>query len=235
MIRLVILDFDDTLIDNIYLDYQSFVFSCKKLGLQSPSFKKIESLRKQGLLAGEIINEILDNKIENRIFSKFVTIRKDFLKDTSSIRFLKLKDDTEKLLLMLKQQKINCILCTSRKDKHFVIEFLKKQNIYKYFSKIYDSQYLELTLDNVDPLNRLLIKNILIRKILKDYNLRNSEILYVGNALEDQKTAQNMNVLFIYFQNFYLPKYTQVKLKVDNMIGLIKKIESLSKENTLRF
>ena len=235
MIHLLILDFDDTLTDNIYLDYQSFVFSCKKLGLSSPTFEKIVSLRKQGFIATKIINQIVDNKIKSEIISKFILLRQNFLKNKNSMKFLKLKDGTEKLFLMLKRQKINCILCTSRKDKQFVIEFLKKQNIYKYFSKIYDSQYLELTLDNVDPLNRLLIKNILIRKILKDYNLRNSEILYVGNALEDQKTAQNMNVLFIYFQNFYLPKYTQVKLKVDNMIGLIKKIESLSKENTLRF
>jgi len=235
MIRLVILDFDDTLTDNIYLDYQSFVFSCKKLDLTSPSFEKIANLRKQGLLVGEIINKILDTKIESRIISKIISLRKDFLKNTDSLRFLKLKDNTEKLLNMLKRQKIDCVLCTSRNDKDTVIEFLKKEKIFEYFSNIFANQSVDVSLDNVEPLSRLLIKNIVLKMILKVYNFKNSEILYVGNAAEDLKTAQNMDILFIYFQNFYLPEYPYVKLKVDNMEGLIKKIEDLSKENTKEF
>jgi len=235
MIRLLILDFDDTLTNNIYLDYQSFVFSCKKLGLSSPTFEKIVSLRKQGFIATEIINKIVDKKIEGEIISKFILLRQNFLKDENSMKFLKLKDGTEKLFLMLKRHKINCILCTSRKDKQFVLEFLKKQNIYHHLSKIFHNQSEGSSLNNVDPLNRLLIKNVLIKKILQSYNFRNSEILYVGNAAEDLKTAQNMDILFIYFQNFYLPEYPYVKLKVDNMEGLIKKIEGLSKENTKEF
>jgi len=232
MIRLVILDFDDTLTNNIYLDHQSFVFSCKKLGLTSPTFEKIVSLRKQGFIATEIINKIVDKKIESGIISKFILFRQNFLRNKNSMKFLKLKDGTEKLFFILKGLKINCILCTSRKDKQFILEFLKKQNIKHYFSEIYYNQSVGSSLDNVDPLNRLLIKNVLIKKILQSYNFRNSEILYVGNAAEDLKTAQNMDILFIYFQNFYLPEYPYVKLKVDNMKGLIKKIEGLSKENT---
>ena len=55
MTHLVIFDFDDTLTDNRFLDYQAFSIPCKKLGLPIPKSQKITNLRKKGFLAKDIM------------------------------------------------------------------------------------------------------------------------------------------------------------------------------------
>ena len=47
MIKLIIFDFDDTLIDNDKLDYQSFVSSFKEFGLSKPTLNDIIKYRKK--------------------------------------------------------------------------------------------------------------------------------------------------------------------------------------------
>ena len=46
MIKIVIIDFDDTLVDNIKADFMSFVFPCKKIGLKELKLEEIIEFRK---------------------------------------------------------------------------------------------------------------------------------------------------------------------------------------------
>jgi len=78
MIRVIIIDFDDTITDNRCLDYQAFKLPCKKLGLLTPSKKKIEILRKKDYSAEDILRR--NNETDENIIKKFLDKRIRFLK-----------------------------------------------------------------------------------------------------------------------------------------------------------
>lgn len=231
MIRLVIFDFDDTLTDNSFLDYQAFLQPCKQLRIPTPPLKKIRVLRKKGFLANEIMKKFLkeDNK---KLINDFLIKRSKFLNKSESFRYLKLKKNTKSVLNFLKKNKIKCILCTTKKNKKMVLSFLAKNNISSYFSETYFMKDLKFMIDNLDESNRVLIKNILVRKILKNQKIKPKEILFVGNSVDDLKTAKNLKIRFIYFQNTYLEELSNKKItKVTSMLSLQKKIKLLYKEN----
>jgi len=231
MIRLVIFDFDDTLTDNSFLDYQAFLQPGKQLGIPTPPLKKIRVLRKKGFLAKEIMKKFLKEN-NKKLINDFLIKRSKFLNKSESFRYLKLKKNTKSLLNFLKKNKIKCILCTTKKNKKMVLNFLVKNNISSYFSKTYFMKDLKFMIDNLDESNRVLIKNILVRKILKNEKIKPNEILFVGNSVDDLKTAKNMKTHFIYFQNTYLEELSNKKItKVPSMLSLQKKIKLLYKEN----
>ena len=98
MIKLAILDFDDTLVENINVDFESFQYPCKELGMNSLKFDQIVSFRKNGMNAKEIIREIFRENNESTS-DKFFKVREDFLTNPENFKFLKLKDNFEKFLL----------------------------------------------------------------------------------------------------------------------------------------
>ena len=51
MTKLIIFDFDDTITDNSFLDYNSFVTPCNRLNIKIPQQNEFIKLRKKGLIA----------------------------------------------------------------------------------------------------------------------------------------------------------------------------------------
>jgi len=221
MTHLVIFDFDDTLTDNRFLDYQAFSIPCKKLGLPIPKSQKIRNLRKKGFLAKDIMLMYLKQHKKEESINQFLDKRSKFLNSKESMNYLKIKENTKSVLYFLKRKKISCILCTARKNKKHVLGFLSKNNILSYFTNVYFMEDLKLSIDNLAASNRVLIKNILIRKIIKDEKLKPLEMIYVGNSVDDLITSKNMKIPFIYYQNSYLEKNTSKKItKVKSMKDL---------------
>ncbi len=212
MITLAIFDFDDTLVNNIELDFKAFDIPCKKLGLKSPDKNKIIKMRKKGFLAKQIMENYLKNS-EKDVMEVFLNERKKFLK-TESIKYLKLKPNLKSLLEFLKKKKIKIVICTANKNKSTVLNFIKKKSLNKYFSEILFMDDLGFKLDNSTASNRILIKTSLIKNVLKKFVGTKDEIVFVGNSVEDLKSAKKMKVPFIYFQNFYLPKLKNNRIKI---------------------
>ena len=168
MIRLIIFDFDDTLTDNRFLDYQAFLIPCKKLGLSIPKLNKVSALRKKGYLAKDIMIMHLKKEKKEQLIQQFLDHRSKFLNSEKSLNHLKLKKNTKSLLYFLKRKKIPCVLCTARKNKKHILNFLTKNKIISYFSNVYFMEDLKFSMDNLAASNRVLIKNILVRKIIKN-------------------------------------------------------------------
>ena len=59
MIKVVIFDFDDTIVDNIKMDYESFSFPCKIFGINMKSFEEMVNLRKNKMKSNQIIQILL--------------------------------------------------------------------------------------------------------------------------------------------------------------------------------
>jgi len=235
MIELVIFDFDDTLIDNIKMDYQSFVIPCRELGIHMIPFTEIVKFRKNGLKAKEIIDILLKEENQKDLLQKFVEIREKFLAEPRSFRFLKLKNNVQNFLELLKQNSIRCILCSSRENKNKIIDFLKEENVFDYFSTVLNRDDISVNIDNRNDLDRLFIKNVLMRRILKFENINPAHILYIGNAMEDFVIAENMKMNFICFQNYYLKEneFSDV-LKVNTMEGLIEEFKKLNVQGEIK-
>jgi phosphoglycolate phosphatase-like HAD superfamily hydrolase len=223
MIKIVIFDFDDTIVDNIKMDYESFSFPCKKFGINMKSFEDIINFRKNKMKSNEIIQILL--KENNVKFEEFFNTREKFLVDKKSFDLLELKKNINKVLKFLNENKIKLILCTSRDDPKKITEFLKKNQILDYFSKIITRDDLNLNMDNRNYLQRLLTKNILMKKILRVENSNPNEVLYIGNAKEDWLVAKNMMINFVGFQNYYLTKNNFSDKNITDMIEIINEFK----------
>lgn len=228
MEKYVIFDFDDTLVDNKLLDYESFKKPCIKLEIKSPSKNEIWQQRKDGLLAQEIIKNI--QKKEKKVFSidKFLNYRKIFLNSQESNLFLQLRKGTKELLSFLKKNNVTCFLCSVRSDKKLITNFLISNNVQQYFSGIFLARDIKINIDNRNSSNQILIKTSLIKQILKKTSSNN--IIFVGDSEEDLMSANRLSIKFVLFEKLYLKKkFGDVIIKVINMKVLKNKLIHLLK------
>ena len=203
MIRLIIFDFDDTITDNFMLDLKSFYFTCKQFNVKLPTKNKILKFRRNGLLANDISKHLVGNSKKIDLDS-FITYRKRFLED-NSVKYLKLKSNIKKLFGFIKTKEMKIVICSANKHKSIIEDFLKINKIFHNFSKILTMDDLGLTIDNSSFSNRVLIKKSLLHNLLKKFSISTSEIVFVGNSLEDLQSANYFEIPFIRFQNNYLP------------------------------
>lgn len=225
MIKSVIFDFDDTIIDNRELDYKGFAVPCSQLHLTILDKKEITRLRKNGLLAKDIIQHIKKQTKIRFSIKDFLLLRANFLQSSKSISSLALRDNTKDVFSYLKRRNVKCFLCTVRKDKKVILNFLKQSDLGTIFKEVYTAKDIGCDLDNTNSHNRILIKNSLIHKIIKKYDLTLNEIIFIGNSEDDFKSAMQMSVNFILFTNSYT-KQVDIKnvTKVNNMLSLQKKL-----------
>lgn len=228
MINLIILDFDDTITDNRLLDFKAFETPCKSLGIPPPSLKMISSSRKKGLLAKEIMQKHLKKIGKSNLLNDFLSKRDTFLSDLKSMYHLQLKKHVIQVLSFLKRKKIKCILCSARKNKQMVKSFLKYNKIDSYFFATYFMHDLGFVIDNIVRSNRVLIKTSLLKQIIKDEHIDPQRVLYVGNSSEDLEAATLLKMPFVYMENDYLNKESDLDMtRISNMLDLKQQIQSL--------
>ena len=223
MIKLIIFDFDDTLVNNHYLDCKSFEISFKKYSIKSPSKQEIKKFRKKGFTAKYIIKNNLKkmNLIES--YDKIMNERERFLENDNT-EYLILQDHICEILEFIKMKNIKIMLITANKNKKTVLKFLNKKKLTKYFSKILFVNDLDIWLDNSNIVNRILIKSSLLYKIFKNLKISKNEILYIGNSSEDFDSCKDFKINFIHYQNDYLPQLVNSKFDSINSMSDLKNI-----------
>ncbi|MBI4131366.1 MAG: HAD family hydrolase, partial [Nitrosarchaeum sp.] len=128
----------------------------------------------------------------------------------------------------LKRKNIKCILCSARKNKQMVKSFLKYNEIDSYFSATYFMHDLGFVIDNIVRSNRVLIKTSLLKQIIKDEHIDPQRVLYVGNSSEDFEAATLLQIPFVYVENDYLNKESDLDIiRISNMLDLKQQIQSL--------
>ena len=222
MNRLIIFDFDDTLVDNSFVDYLAFKIPSQILGISYPNKKYLQILRKKGLLAKDIIQK--NSTIDKSNLEKFIVLRKNFL-NNKSINFLQAKPYLKLILKKLQKLEIEVVICTANDNPKNIIAFLKKNNLLSYFSKIYTIKKLKFKLDNDSSSNRILIKTSLLKLILTQNNYSKKDILYIGNSEEDFLVSDFLKINFIFFKNKYLPNPSILNMKkISNMKSIVSLI-----------
>ena len=222
MIRLIIFDFDDTITDNFLLDLKSFYFTCKQFDVKLPTKNKILKFRREGLLASDISKHLVGNS--NKIdLDSFIIHRKKFL-ENNSVKYLRLKKNIKKLFSFIKTKEIKIVICSANKHKFIIENFLKANKIFHNFNKILTTDELGFRIDNTSFSNRVLIKNSLLHNVLKKFKIPTSEIVFVGNSLEDLQSANYCGIPFIYIQNYYLPLLKKKNIYAVNSMTKLRKI-----------
>jgi phosphoglycolate phosphatase-like HAD superfamily hydrolase len=229
MNQIIIFDFDDTLIDNRLSDYQGFIIPCIELGIQPPSQKIIYKLRKEGLLAKDIVKQIIHDN--NKKYQKeFLRKRQNFINDTKSNKYFRLKRNTRDLLKYLKNKNFTCVICSIRKNDEIIENFLVNKKLLEYFENIYLTNNLNSKIEINSVINRTIIKKKLIQEILKKYSNKNSEVIFIGNAEEDLNAAKSTKVKFIFYKNSYMPNNPKINLKNVNKIKTMKELQRMIEE-----
>ncbi len=138
MIKLVIFDFDDTIIDNKNLDYQSFRQVSMNLNGYMPTKINISKLRKENYLAIEIVNWLLKKSKNRFIVTHFWEERLKFLESKKSLKYISLRPYSKLFLKKLKKHNIIVIIATLRKNKKILELFIENEGIMPYIDSIFN-------------------------------------------------------------------------------------------------
>jgi len=234
MIKIVILDFDDTLIDNQYLDYQSFKQSSLKNRLNVITKNDLKKMRQNSFNAKQIISKTYSHSEAN--LNNYLLLRKEFLQSIDSLPYLKLRPNSKNFLKFLNQNKIKIIICTLRKNKKIIKNFLKEKKLVNLFSSII---YLNENDSQItSKKNPKKIKEYLVKQIILKNNKKNYEYLLIGDSVEDEYSAikNNISYFIMRFENdiFNKPKLRNQKesfIEIKKFIKSQNKIISVSKKS----
>lgn len=206
MIKLVIFDFDDTIINNKDLDYQSFKNSSIFFKLYVPTIEEINKFRKKGYLASTIFDWIQKKSNKNTDKHEFLNFRKQFLESDLSIKYLKFQPGAKNILKKLNSYGISIVICSLRKHKLIIKKFLKSNDVHSYIDHIIN--YEKGNLDTRNPKLSFKIKKIMFKKIMKKYKRKPKEIMSIGDSIADYLAAKECGFLHcnLFFNHKYLPK-----------------------------
>ena len=199
MIKLVIFDFDDTLIDNQILDYQSFKETSLKMHSYIPSKNEIKNLRKKKYDAIKMIDWIKKNSTSSFNKEKFFNQRKNFLESKYSEKFLKLQPYVKSTIKKLKSKDLILAISSLRKKKSLIKHFLESKGILSFIDQIVtvDETRFDTRSENIG----IKLKNRHFKKILNNYGILESETISVGDSISDFKAAKMCSIKHVTFQS----------------------------------
>lgn len=224
MIKLIIFDFDDTLIDNQKLDHESFRNICLNFQAYVPTKKEFSELRKKNYNAKKIIDIIIkksNKKINKNLFFKK---RNSFLSSPDSLNYLIIKPYARRIIKKLFSQNYILLILSIRKKKFLIEIFLEKNDLLIYFENILNPENSKLEMRNIT--NAIKTKRQLFKKIFSLYDVKNNEILYVGDSEIDSTVASIYGVKFILVKNPLM----QNSIKSDQKIDTFKDLEFIVKQ-----
>jgi len=195
MIKLIIFDFDDTLIDNKILDFQSFKQISIKLDGYVPNITEITKLREKNFLARTIIKWLFKKSRRKYNTKKFWEERVKFLESKNSLKYISLRPYSKILLRKLKKHNITIVICTLRKNKKNLELFLDKETIKPFIDSIFNLK--DKTIETRNLSNAIKIKQELFNLIMKSYNFNSNEILSIGDSYADYEAARRNKIYHI--------------------------------------
>jgi len=203
MIELMIIDFDDTLIDNKVLDYRSFTTICKKFNCYIPTKSEIYFLRQRGYLAQDIIDWIYDRSKNGFDRKYFLNLRRRVLESRCSINFLRLRPHVRYILKMCKKNKIKIVIATLRKKERIIKLFLKKEKIDSNIDMIYN---VKNKINTRKLPNAIKEKKKIYKKIIQRYDIDTKRIVSIGDAKADLIAAKTYEIKHLMFDKSHYTK-----------------------------
>lgn len=200
---LVILDLDDTVIDNTMLDLDSFHHIVKINNLSFIDDDTIVRWRKNGMVAKNILQRLIK---ERRDISLNICIKKrlEYLKTgAGGIRLVKIRSGVKNTLEQIKRKGYFVAIVTSRQDKTIVKKIIRKVQLVNQIDKIYCAS--DIIDKKIDLKNCIELKKSLYKLVLKNHlaKLTDKKVIVVGNLRADVIAAKQMKIKPIAIKGSY--------------------------------
>lgn len=200
---LIIVDLDDTIIDNTRLDLDSFRYISKFYNLSFIDDKTIVRWRKNGMLAKNILQRLFVEK-NHMLLDICVRKRLEYLKSGGGgIRLVNIRSGVKNTLEQIKRRGYFVTIVTSRQDIMIVKKIVKNLQLNNQIDKIYCAS--DITNKEIDLKNCIEIKKSLYKIALKEYlpKLTSKKVIAVGNLRADVIAAKQMKIKPIAIKGSY--------------------------------
>ena len=203
MIKAIIFDVDNTLIETGEISTRAYIETAKQLGLKSVPARKI---KKSFGIPSHIIIKKLWPKTNVKKFQKIKH------KKILSKKIKQIPGAREVVVQLSKKYKLGLL---SSKTRALMYPHLKQIKLStKYFKFIYSSD--DVKFHKPDP--RVFIK------ALNKLNLKRSKILYIGDSIYDAKAARDakLNFIAVLTGTYKRKDFRKLRIKSDNILKSIK-------------
>jgi phosphoglycolate phosphatase-like HAD superfamily hydrolase len=200
---LIIVDFDDTIIDNTRLDLDSFRYITKMYSLLPINDNTIIHWRKNGMLARNILQKLIRDRND---ISLDICVKKrlEYLRTGSGgIRLAKIRTGVKNTLEQIKEKGYFVAIVTSRQDKNIVKKIIRNLQLTNKIDKIYCAS--DIIDKRIDFKNCIELKKSLYKLVLKNHltKLTNKKVIAVGNLRADVIAAKQMKIKPIAIKGSY--------------------------------
>ncbi|MFH1500827.1 MAG: HAD family hydrolase [archaeon] len=166
-IKLIIFDFDGTIVDSKAIYYNSF-----KKNIANISIKEIDKIINKGHTLSGLLSELRFSWIGKWIIKR--KIMGDVFKNLDKVK--KCRDAGS-----IKEIKVRRILVTNS-SLDYTRPLIKRLKLKKYFKEVYGA-------DNFDS------KEDFIGEYIKKRKLKKQEVMYVGDRVTDVELAKNLGII----------------------------------------
>ena len=200
---LLIIDFDDTLIDNTKLDLDSFHYIAKIYNLSAINDNTIMRWRKNGMIAKNILCRLFGERYDMPL-DVCVKKRLEYLKrGGGGLRLVRIRRGAKDTLKQLRKVGYSIVVVTSRDDKTVVKKIIKNL----YLDNLIDSIYCasDITAKNANLKNCVELKKRLYRLALKDHiaDTTSKKVIVIGNLKADVIAAKSLKIKPIAIKGSY--------------------------------
>lgn len=211
MIKAVIFDFDQVII-NSYIDHLvAFAVTAKKFGVRLDP-KKLYYMF--GRSAKDILCELLPSLSENDI-KKFINDKEKMYRGIVKTKGFMLMPGVEQTLRMLSNKNIECAISSSSSRKNLLLA-LNSTGIKKYFSGIVGAEDVKHHKPDPEPLLKA-------AKLLK---INPRECIYIGDSIFEMIAAKKAKMLAV---GIHTGIYSERELRKNGARRVIKNIIELKK------
>ncbi len=183
-IKLVILDYDLTLVDNIYDFYISF---CEAYEEYIGSCISFETFYEK--LVNDTLTTLIPEEVDHVSFWKSMRSR------ICRTRYLKLNEGVEHFLRMVNSMGIKTVIVSGKECHPYYIEMeLRMLGIDDYIDKVYTFYYLDI-LNAYE--GELFDKSWLLNHVLKEYSVEPFNVVYIGDYRMDYMSSVKVGIEFI--------------------------------------
>ncbi len=201
--KLLILDLDDTILDNKDLDLDSFKYIIKTFNLKKIDDLQIIKWRKKGMLAKNILKRMINNK-KNIDLESCIKKRLKYLKHgEKNLKLVKSRNAIINTLKEIKRRDYFVVITTSRENKNLVKKIIQYIGISSYIENIYCNENFK-QIYNMTLKDRIDLKEKLYNLALQDFNkISNKNAIAVGNLKADIIASKRLKITPIGIKGSY--------------------------------
>ena len=186
---LLLIDLDDTLLDNAGADVASFQYALRRYGIGYVDSKNIIKWRMMGMHADTIMYRICEG--DTKMVKECMEWRREYLSGNKSVAHINLKEDAVSALRRL-QRKYEIVVVTARSHRSIVMKILTVHGIDKYVSDMLCAD--DYSKKEIKFKDYAALKGELYGLALKRFDSKKEDCVAVGNLKSDIVAAVNMDI-----------------------------------------